>query len=427
MSKIISVYHNDAETLQNICRVDFTGRRVGGIGRTEEGYLTGVAPIAKIGILTYFLTDGTTRRELVNDNTLFNADSMATLQMKPITDTHPPERALDSKTVKRRKVGFTGENIKKDGEFLMVPITVTDEDAVNSVDGGRQELSPGYRCDLLLEPGEFNGQNYDGVQLNRRYNHVAICDRARGGSDLKLHLDQVDHLDGFEVNDMVLEDKKGDALFNEDEIKAIKLLLKGKELNMPQFNVDGINYEAAQEVINFATKEATRADAAESKVAGLTTTNTDLQTKVDTLEGERDGLKTKVDELEKVDHSEAIVVGITERLDVLDAVDAVIPEEKRKEMKIDDLSNMDLKKAVIVSKSPDVNLDDRTDDYLNARFDSIVEGIKFDPDATGRSRKKAAQRNDTDPDPVEKARKDSEDRMQNSYKDLGGRVKAEAA
>ena len=426
MKKIIPVYHNDAETLQNICRVDFTGRKVGGIGRTDEGYLTGAAPIAKIGILKYFLEDGSTRRELVNEDTLFNPDSMRTLRMKPITDQHPPEKTLSSKTVKRRKVGFTGENVKRDGEFLLVPVTVTDEDAVNSVDQGRQELSPGYRCDLLLEPGEYQGQRYDGIQLNRKYNHVAICDRARGGSDLRLHLDGVDHLDGFEVNKMVMDsEKENTLLFNEDEIKAIKKLIKGRELNMDlvKFNVDGINYDAAQEVINFAKKETVRADAAEGKVAGLETKNTELQAKVDALEGERDGLKTKVDEFEKLDHTDAIQKGITERLDVLDAVDAVIPEEKRKEMKIDTLSNMDLKKSVILAKSPEAKLDERNDDYLNARFDSIFEGLKFDPDAAGNARRKAAPRLDGDPDKVEKARKDSEDRIQNDYKDLGGRVK----
>ena len=40
----------------------------------------------------------------------------------------------------------------------------------------------GYKVDLLLQSGTTdNGERYDAVQLRRRYNHLAICDRARGG------------------------------------------------------------------------------------------------------------------------------------------------------------------------------------------------------------------------------------------------------
>ncbi|MCK5609868.1 DUF2213 domain-containing protein [Candidatus Pacearchaeota archaeon] len=407
-----NVEHNDeAQLIHGLCRVDFTGRQVGNIVRTTEGYLTGQAPIAKIGIMTYILNDGSTRRELVNEDTLFNPDSMHTLHMKPVTDTHPPERSLDSRTVKRRKVGMTGETVKRDGEFLTTSLIITDQDAITSVDSGRKELSPGYRCDLLLEPGEFNGECYDGIQLNRQYNHLATCDKARGGSDLKLHLDNVDHLDGFEVNEKYSSDTK--------ESQPIKR----KGGSMPQINIDGISYEAAQEVINANNKAVARADEAEGKLSVSEAKVTDLQTKHDTLEGERDGLKTKVDELEKVDHTDAINTGITERLQVLDAVDAVITEDKRKELKLDDMSIKDLKIEVIRAKSPDVKLDDRTDEYIDARFDTIVENLDFDPDAVGKARKKMVQKSDSPPDEIEKARKDSEEKLQNSYKDLGGTVK----
>ena len=93
MSKIIrNVNHNDSyETITGLYRVDFTGRRVGGVKKTDEGYLAGQAPIAKVGILTYHLEDGSTRRELVSEDALFNTDSMQSLHLRPITDTHPRE------------------------------------------------------------------------------------------------------------------------------------------------------------------------------------------------------------------------------------------------------------------------------------------------------------------------------------------------
>lgn len=430
MTKTIrNVQHNDEyETITGLYRVDFTGRRVGSVKKTDEGYLAGQAPIAKVGILTYYLEDGTTRRELVSKDTLFNADSMRSLYMRPITDTHPREKVLDSGNVKRRKVGFTGETVKQDGEFLTVSVIITDADAITNVQGGRQELSPGYRCDVLMEPGEFEGHRYDGIQQTRRYNHIAICDRARGGKDLKLHLDSVEHLDGFEVQDSMFFMESGfENMFNEDELKTLKILLnKGKGGAMPQINVDGISYEAAQEVINALSKSTTRADAAEGKVDAAEAKATDLQTKLDTAEGERDGLKTKVDGLEKLDHLDAINDGVTERIAVLDTVDAVIPEDKRKELKVDEMSNKELKVAVIMAKSPDAKLDEKSDDYINARFDSISEALDFDPNAAGNARKKSVHRSDSsNVDEGEKARLDSEERMKNAHKTLGGTVKAQ--
>lgn len=425
MSKIIHIYHNDADTLQ-VERVDFVGRKVGNIKRTDEGYLTGDAPVAKIGILSYVLNDGSIRKELVTKDTLFNQDSMSTLKMKPVTDQHPPERLLDSRTVKRRKVGFTGENIKRDEEYLVTPLTITDEDAISNIDEKRKELSPGYRCDLLLEAGTFDcpghpqhGQRYDGIQLNRKYNHLAVCDKARGGEDLKLHIDSIDNIDGFEVNEAI-ENK--DSLTKE-EIQSIKQIIKGKGNNMPQINIDGINYDVAhQEVINFANKETNRADSEKARADTAESKVIDTQKKVDTLEGERDGLKTKVDEFEKLDHTETINKGVTERIGLLDIANVVITNEDEKK-KIDSMSNKDLKIAVIKVKSPDVNLDEKTDDYINARYDSIAEGIEFDPNAVGKQRGKTVQRNDSNPDPVEKARVDSEKRMQDNYKDFGGTIK----
>lgn len=460
MDKIISVYHDDSETLQNICRVDFTDRKLGKVKKTDEGYLTGVAPVAKVGILTYFLSDGTTRRELVNEDTLFNLDSMGTLKMKPVTDQHPPERSLDSRTVKRRKVGFTGENIQRSGEYLMVPVTITDHDAVENVDGGRRELSPGYMVDLLLEPGEFNGQRYDAVQLSRRYNHLAVCDRARGGSDLKLQLDAVSHVDGFEIDALgegvgvggprqgvggtttckcpncgyVTSHGRGtpcaekscpkcgtkmtgvntDGKSSDFKNKRNIINKKGKEGNMSTIRIDGIDYEAAQEVINFLGKETQRADDADKKL-------TVLQENVDALEGERDGLKTKVTELEKVDHTEKINTGVKERLNILDVARVVMNEDDYKGTNT--MTNDEIRRAIIKVKSPDVKLDDRSEEYVNARFDAVVEGINFDDDAIARQRRSTSDRHDSKDDPVEKARLDAEERIRNNYKTFGGREK----
>ena len=415
MNKIITIYHDDS-TLHGLYRVDFTGKKIGKIKRTDEGYLTGEAPVARVGIYHYVLEDGSIRAELVNEDTLFKPDSMKTLHMKPITDTHPPERSLDSITVKRRKVGFTGENVRKEDDFLITTLSITDSDAIENIDNGRKELSPGYKCDLLLVSGTFDypghsqhGEKYDGIQLNRRYNHLATCDKARGGSELKLNLDSkiVEHCDGFEVNS-----------FNKDGVQFNK---KRKVDKMPQMNIDGIDYEAAQQVINHSRKETKRANDAEVRADGSEKQSKDLKIKLDKAEGERDGLKIKVVDLGKVDHSDVINKGVVERISLLKVASVVLDDEGKKAL--DTMKNDEIKLAVIKAKSPDVNLDGKSEDYISARFDTITESLNFDPDAIGRQRMDTTHQHDNAGDVVEKAKIDSEKKMRGNYKDFGGLVK----
>jgi len=46
-----------------------------------------------------------------------------------------------------------------------------------------------------------------------------------------------------------------------------------------------------------------------------------------------------------------------------------------KDFKKDGLSNTEIKKQVIVAISPDVKLDEKSEDYIDARFDGIVENM----------------------------------------------------
>lgn len=203
-------------TIRSGLRFDFGPRRLTRIKRSGEGYLQGDAAVARVGILSYRLADGSIRREFVPEETLFNADSMNSLKMKPITNAHPPEHVLDSSSVKRRTVGFTGENVNKDDNvFLVSSLVITDNSAIQEAEGGRRQLSPGYRAEIELRSGKHDGQRYDAVQTRRTYNHLALVDAARGGSELQLHLDGTDD-DQFFVTDSGI---RVDGIeFNEDRV-----------------------------------------------------------------------------------------------------------------------------------------------------------------------------------------------------------------
>jgi hypothetical protein len=357
--------------LIDVERCDFA--KIGSVVRTDEGYLQGTAAIARVGVMSYVRADGTVFREFVPPETLFNEDSMSTLKLKPVTNKHPDEVLLDACSVKRRKVGSVGETIKKDGDHLVVSLVITDDDAVKAVQDGRQELSPGYKSRVLVQSGEYNGMKYDGIQISRKYNHLAICDAARGGKTLRLNLDSVDFntVDGFEVT--------------EKKEKTMKISIRGVE------------YDAPAEVVNAHNELSTKCDS-------LTSENEKLKGRVDSVEA-------KIVELQKVDNKEAINKGVKERVELL----LIAKDHLGDEVKTDEMSNLDIKKAVVKKLLPALNLDGKSDERIEASYEAALEGAKAD--AMADQRKASGQKQTAKPElpEAEKARQDSEKEIVNRH------------
>lgn len=344
----------DSDTI-TVNRVDFIPQKIGSIKKTDEGFLQGTAPIAKIGVLTYLLQDGSLRKEFISEDTLFNHDSMNSLKLKPITNQHPKESLLNSRTVKKRKVGITGEKVKRDGDFLTTSLIIMDSDAIEDIENGTRELSPGYQVNLLMKSGEYKGEKYDAIQLNRKYNHLATCDCARGGKDLRLNLDSEIKYDGFEIDNKI-DNREGNVNLNKEK------------KTMPKITINKIDYEAAQEVINYV--ETLKADS----VIHLNK-NKELNAKHDKLTGKYDTLKEDHKNLEE-SIPEIISSGVKEKV----ALDAICKKilDAEEVSKLDGKSNDEIKKIIIIKKYPEAKLDDKNEAYINGRFDSIVESIKED-------------------------------------------------
>lgn len=158
--------------------------------RLENGWMRVDGYTARVGVLEYQHGDGNVRRELVLPEELFNADSIASARMVPVTNGHPRE-LLDDQTAREHQVGSVGEALRADGDYLRAPLMLTDRDAVRAVDNGRSELSWGYQCTLHPPDDTLVSRwgAHDGIQRGRRYNHLALVDDARAGSGARLRLD----------------------------------------------------------------------------------------------------------------------------------------------------------------------------------------------------------------------------------------------
>lgn len=79
--------------------------------------------------------------------------------MIPVTNGHPQERLVSAENGKRFAIGYTGETITQDDEFVLSNLVITDLASVKDVtDKNRRELSLGYTVDLIREEGSYNGQ-----------------------------------------------------------------------------------------------------------------------------------------------------------------------------------------------------------------------------------------------------------------------------
>ena len=87
-----------------------------------------------------------------------------------------------------------------------------------------------------------------------------------------------------------------------------------------------------------------------------------------------DTLKAKCDSLEKRDITTEIATAVKARIDLLDKAKPYLTAEVI--TKLDTMDDTAVRTAVIVAKCADFKADGKSADYINARFDSVVELFK---------------------------------------------------
>ncbi len=324
----------------------------GSIKRTADGFIEADPVCTRTGIFEYQLKDGTVRRELRLPDEVFHADSLASAKMIPITNGHPSD-FVTSENVGALGIGTTGENARRDGETLRVPIKITNKDGVEAVEGGRLQLSFGYTCNLEMKGGVWQGQRYDAVQSGIVYNHLALCDEARAGASATLRLDSEDAV----MVETGLE--KSGSRKEKPKMDLVKLRLDSS----------GITYDVPAEVeAEYGTMRKDRADAVEKSTA---------ETKAkDELQAKHDALTEEVEKLKKIDHTDAVAKGVAARSKLLEAVKPMVSEEVAK--KLDGMTDAEVRLEGIKSQvenfdGKDADGKDLSEDYLAARLIGAVE------------------------------------------------------
>lgn len=170
-------------------RIDALGR-VSNVKRTPQGGLEIPANLTRTGVFVYRQPDGSIRREYRPEDEVFNADSLSSLRGAPLTVGHPG--IVRAENWQQVSVGHVGDDVRKDSRFVAATTRVQSAPVVSQVERKELiELSCGYTCDLDHTSGEVDGERYDAIQRNIRYNHVALLPPGggRAGTDVCLRLD----------------------------------------------------------------------------------------------------------------------------------------------------------------------------------------------------------------------------------------------
>lgn len=351
-------------------RFDFSSQLRGGAVRTPQGFLRVPSNLTRTGVLTYTRADGTKVRELRPAEEVFKTDSLATLQGAPVTNRHPRE-LVTPRNVRQLALGHVGDNVRQDGDFVAADVTIQDHAMLELVErGDARELSCGYACRIDATPGEHNGDPYDVVQRDIRYNHVGIGPRnwGRAGSDVRLRLDAIEGGDSAAV--ALREDNADHAdsqldLFGFSPDAPVPQGLGARRTQEPRMDtitikIDGLDVEVPK----------SHAPLIEKALA-------DRDTKLDALTAERDQVQAKFDAAEeKAGKAEARADAAEEKVAAIE-LDSVREDARKVLGKDADLSAhkaaADVHKAVLDKVG--VKYDGKSDAYIEARFDAAIESV----------------------------------------------------
>lgn len=331
----------------------FTDRaQIGGMKETQDGYLVGSLRCARTGLQSYLGSElGLPTNDVISvyrpESEVFSRESLASYANKPISDDHPPE-FVTADNWKQYGKGDIGSDVVRDGEFVSVSYKIMDGDTIAKVKAGKAEVSMGYMAEIDFQDGVTpDGEPYQAIQKNIRINHLAIVDRGRAGSECRI----------------------SDSNWGTSPITKV---LGDHNVDLKTLIVDGLTVETTQEGLAAVNKIA---DAKNEAVKALNDAKAAHDAAIATKDAELAAKDAEIDALKAAKLSDAeIDAKVQARSDLLTKAKSVADTD------FTGLSDADIKKAAVVAKLGDAAIEGKTEAYIDARFDILVESAdKADP------------------------------------------------
>jgi hypothetical protein len=313
----------------------------------EDGTFIAHAPITSIGVYVYHRENGTTN-ELRSYEEVFKTDSLKTLENLPITLHHPNDK-ITKENQEQYEVGRIIGNISHydNDPRVYADLHITNKAAVKSaLLDGVKFLSCGYESKDLKTDGVFLGMKYDTMQTNIVYNHLALCRKPRGDENLMIKLDGI-----------------ADVLkFDESQTEFVSTINGENSMEQKQ---DTSNSNA--DTIKMFADMQTKLDGKEKELMAV-------KAETDKVKGEKDALQAKCDSLasELKSLQDSFPSQIHDLAYKLSTLRNLVNEWGVEGLKAD-ATEQEMKVAIISKHDKNFKADGKSEDYINARFDSTIE------------------------------------------------------
>lgn len=398
---------------------------------TKEGYLVDHPIVTRIGIFEYVNPDGTIHKEFRPPEEVFDKESLASYEGKPVIITHDAGY-VTKENVSDEEIGTILGAGYQDGENVRAKIIIHDTDSMK--EAGLKELSLGYNLDLDETEGEYNGEHYDAIQRNIRINHLALVSDARAGEQARLNIDSKENkisqggkvmrrftrndegpmsseelakaIEAFkerkaermaekQANTADEDDKPIDDIDlskqDDEEMEAVKEVADEDAPVVPEKKEDEENLTPEEKVQMVKDRRDRRDEEDEPKdevaMKIIADQDEDIETLLDVIDemsAEKD-MKAKDEDDTDESKSEAKADDDEEEEKPMnaDSVDRII-SQKLKVCRIGDKLNLDgleamslmaAKKAIIKKVEPSIRLDGKSKAYINAAYDIACQKV----------------------------------------------------
>lgn len=376
---------------------------------TDEGYLVDHPVVTTCGIFEYRNEDGSTRRELRIPEEVFAEKSLKSYKGKPIIITHDAGE-VDKENVRREQIGTIMSKGYRDGDNVRCEIIIHDTNALKSC--GLKELSLGYSLDTDDVPGVYNGEKYDCVQKNIEINHLALVSEARAGEAARLNVDSRDDVKLLKGGKVIMYGAnpkgqrsdggvEGEVELTPEEMEAAIALFKAQKAANHAAG-EGSDGEGGEDPdVGEVEEKKTPVEQVRENIDRRDSEGADM-TPEDIIAAQKADLDTLLAAIDKIqaandmngdeDEEDTPVVLEEENADAedsgsseenkekgvnMDSVDKIIKARldvcrMADRLHLDGIENLSLnegRKRVIRAVNPRINLDGKSDSYINAAYD----------------------------------------------------------
>ncbi len=323
---------------------------VSGVRRTADGYLVANARVARTGIQEYLGSeldrpDMPIVRVYRPPESVFHKDAMHSYAHRPITNGHPGTD-VNSENWKELAVGQTGGEVLRDGDFVRVPLVLMDAEAIRDYEAGKRELSMGYTAEVIFKDGFTPaGEPYDAYLGPMTMNHLSQEHRARGGEQLRI---------GDKRTPVADSPAQSTPRGGHDMAEALRKIL-----------VDGLSIEVTEQGEQVITKLKKQLDDAGIQLTVVKDSHATVLAAKDAELAKKDA---EIDALKAKQLSDAdIDKRVQERADLIAKAQQIADGDYTGK------SADEIRKAAVVAKLGDAAIADKTDAYISARFDILLE------------------------------------------------------